>query len=188
MEKGARLVKKIVPPLTREMLEDLRAGDLVEISGIIYAARDAAHKRMQAMLDAGQTLPFEIGGSLIYYVGPCPARPGEVIGSAGPTTSGRMDVYTPRLLELGLAGTIGKGRRSPAVIAAMRQYKAVYFAAIGGAGALLASCVRSQKVIAFADLGPEAIRELAVADFPVIVVNDVEGNDLYESAVKKYRQ
>ena len=182
------MVKKIKSPLTKETVESLHAGDLVEISGVIYGARDAAHKRMQAMLDAGQQLPFEIAGSLIYYVGPCPPRPGEVIGSAGPTTSGRMDSYTPRLLQLGLAGAIGKGKRSPAVIVAMQQYKAVYFGAIGGAGALLANCVRSEKIIAFADLGPEAIRELVVVDFPVIVVNDAQGNDLYESEVKKYRQ
>ncbi len=182
------MVKKIVTPLTKEMVEDLHAGDLVEISGVIYGARDAAHKRMQALMDAGQALPFEIAASIIYYVGPCPARPGELIGSAGPTTSGRMDSYTPRLLQLGLAGTIGKGKRSPTVIAAMRQYRAVYFGAIGGAGALLASCVRSEKIIAFADLGPEAIRELVVENFPVIVVIDAQGNNLYESEVKKYRQ
>jgi len=182
------LVKKVVPPLTKETVEQLRAGDLVEINGVIYTARDAAHKRMMELLDEGKALPFDIIESIIYYVGPCPAGPGQVIGSAGPTTSGRMDRYTPRLLELGLAGMIGKGRRSHEVIQAMVKHKAVYFGAIGGAGALLAGCIKSEKVIAFADLGTEAIRELVVEDFPVTVIIDSLGNNLYESEVQKYRQ
>jgi fumarate hydratase subunit beta len=181
------LVKKIVAPLSKEAVASLRAGDLVELSGTIYAARDAAHARMAKLLDTGQALPFELKGNVIYYMGPSPAKPGQVIGSAGPTTSGRMDGYTPRLLELGLSGMIGKGKRSPAVLQAMQEYQAVYFAAIGGAGALLASHIRSEKIIAFADLGPEAIRELVVENFPVIVAGDVYGGNLYESEVEKYK-
>jgi fumarate hydratase subunit beta len=180
-------VKKIVTPLSRAGAAELRAGERVEISGVIYAARDAAHARMAELLNQGHELPFELKGSLIYYMGPSPALPGQVIGSAGPTTSGRMDVYTPRLLELGLSGMIGKGKRSPAVLEAMQKYGAVYFAAIGGLGALLASTIRSEKVIAFAELGAEAIRELVVENFPVIVAGDVYGGNLYESEVEKYR-
>jgi len=181
------LVKKIVAPLSKEAVANLRAGDQVELSGTIYAARDAAHARMAELLKRGQALPFDLNGNVIYYMGPSPAKPGQVSGSAGPTTSGRMDSYTPRLLELGLSGMIGKGKRSPAVLEAMQKFGAVYFAAIGGAGALLASTIRNEKVIAFDDLGPEAIRELVVEDFPVIVAGDIYGGNLYESEVEKYR-
>lgn len=180
--------KKIVTPMTGAKAAELRAGDFVEISGVIYAARDAAHRRMQELLDSGEPLPFEIANSVIYYMGPCPAKPGQVIGSAGPTTSSRMDSYTPRLIECGLRGSIGKGKRSPEVIEAMMAHQAVYFGAIGGAGALIAGCVRSQRVIAFEELGAEALRELVVERFPAVVVIDTLGNNLYESEVKKYRQ
>jgi len=179
--------KKIVTPLSAETLAGLHAGAAVEISGMVYAARDAAHQRMLELLDAGQALPFEIAGSIIYYMGPSPAQPGQVIGAAGPTTSGRMDGYTPRLLELGLAGMIGKGKRSREVVEAMKKYGAVYFGAIGGAGALLASHIVSARVIAFADLGAEAVRELVLADFPAVVLIDGQGNDLYAEEEKKYR-
>jgi fumarate hydratase subunit beta len=155
---------------------------------VIYAARDAAHQRLIGLIEGGLALPFELTGSVIYYLGPSPARPGQVIGAAGPTTSGRMDGFTPRLLELGLLGMIGKGKRSAEVIGAIQTHQAVYFAAIGGDGALLASHIRSQKVIAFADLGPEAILELMVEDFPLIVAIDMHGGNLYESEVQKYRQ
>jgi fumarate hydratase subunit beta len=185
--KGVRLIKKISTPLPKEVAQELRAGDQVELSGVVYGARDAAHQRLMVLLDEGAPLPFEITNSVIYYVGPCPARPGEVTGSAGPTTSGRMDSYTPRLLDLGLRGMIGKGRRSPAVIEAMIRNKAVYFGAIGGAGALIASCIKSSRIIAFSELGPEAIRELVVENFPLTVVIDSQGNNLYESEQAKYR-
>ncbi len=168
-------------PLTLQKVQILRAGDQVQLSGVIYTARDAAHKRLIELLDAGKPLPVELRDQIIYFVGPCPAPPGRAIGSAGPTTSGRMDAYSPRLIaECGLRGMIGKGERSPAVIAAMKQYGAVYFAATGGAGALIARCIKKAEVLAFPDLGPEAIHRLEVESLPVIVAIDSEGNNLYE--------
>jgi len=166
-------------PLTDEDLERLKTGDRVFINGVIYTARDAAHKRMIELLDSGQELPFDIRGQVIYYAGPAPAKPGAVIGSCGPTTSYRMDVYTPKLIESGLKGMIGKGTRSREVKESMMVHKAVYFAAIGGVGALLAKTVKEAEVIAYPDLGPEAIRRLVVEDFPAIVAIDVRGEDIY---------
>lgn len=173
-------------PLSDEVVENLRIGQRVLLNGILYTGRDAAHKKMMELLDQGQELPFPIKGQVIYYVGPAPARPGQVIGSAGPTTSGRMDAYAPRLLALGLKGMIGKGKRSPEVLKAIKQHKAVYFAAVGGAGALIARCIKSCRVLAYPELGPEAIHELVVENFPLIVVNDSLGGDLYEEGVKIY--
>ncbi len=166
-------------PLTDEDLERLKTGDRVLISGVIYTARDAAHKRMIELLDSGQELPFDIRGQVIYYAGPAPAKPGAVIGSCGPTTSYRMDVYTPKLIQRGLKGMIGKGTRSREVKESMMIHKAVYFAAIGGLGAVLAKTVKEAEVIAYPDLGPEAIRRLVVEDFPAIVAIDVRGGDIY---------
>lgn len=177
--------KYINAPIKKEEADALCAGDYVYISGTIYTARDAAHKRMQESLDRGEELPFDIRENLIYYMGPSPAREGRPIGSAGPTTSSRMDKYTPTLLDLGLGGMIGKGKRSPQVLEAIVKNRAVYFAAIGGAGALLSKSILSSQVIAYEDLGTEAIRKLEVKDFPVIVVADTKGNNLYETAVKK---
>lgn len=157
----------------------LRAGDRVLLSGVIYTARDAAHKRLYDLLQAGEELPVDLRGQVIYFVGPTPARPGQVIGSAGPTTSGRMDAYTPALIAYGLRGMIGKGRRSPEVLKAIQEHGAVYFGATGGAGALLAKRIVKAEVVAYPDLGPEAIHRLEVKDFPVIVVNDAHGGDLY---------
>lgn len=171
--------KKITTPLTAEQIKDLKTGDLVLITGTIYSARDAAHKKMMELLDRGEPLPFELKGNIIYYLGPTPAREGQVIGSAGPTTSSRMDKYTPRLLELGLSGMIGKGRRSPEVITYICKNKAVYFAAVGGAGALLSKCIRKSRVIAFSELGTEAIREMEVENFPAIAAIDSTGCDIY---------
>ncbi len=164
----------------------MRAGDQVRLNGIIYAARDAAHKRLVEALDRGGKPPFEIEGQTIYYMGPSPARPGKVIGSAGPTTSGRMDAYAPRLMAIGLKGMIGKGARSQEVKDAMRRYKAVYFAAIGGAGALISKSIKKAEVIAYDDLGAEALRRLEVEDFPATVINDIYGGDLYEEGKAKY--
>ncbi len=178
--------KKISAPIDRETLKNLRAGDYVYIDGIIYTARDAAHKRMTEALERGENLPFDIDGSVIYYMGPSPAREGRPIGSAGPTTASRMDKYTPRLLDLGMGAMIGKGKRSQAVIDAIVRNKSVYFAAIGGAGALLSKCIKESEVIAYDDLGTEAIRKLRVENFPVIVVIDSEGNNLYETAIRDY--
>lgn len=172
--------KSIHAPLDEETTKNLRAGDFVSISGTIYTARDAAHKRMDETLRRGESLPIELENNIIYYLGPSPAREGRVIGSAGPTTSGRMDKYTPDLLDLGLKGMIGKGRRSTAVKEAIVRNKCVYFAAIGGAGALLSKAIISSEVIAYEDLGTEAVRKLEVVDFPAIVVVDSLGNDLYE--------
>ncbi len=172
--------KKITLPITKETAHSLKAGDYVYLSGTIYSARDAAHKRMTETLAQGGSLPLPIENQTIYYLGPTPARPGQVIGSAGPTTSSRMDKYTPTLLNLGMTGMIGKGRRSEAVIAAMKENHAVYFAAVGGAGALLSQCITKAEVVAYEDLGAEAIYKLEVKDFPVIVVIDDEGNNLYE--------
>jgi len=179
-------VKRVSTPLTDKVVMDLEAGDEVTISGVIYAARDAAHKRMVDLLKKGEPLPFDIRGQVIYYAGPTPTRPGEVIGSAGPTTSYRMDPYAPLLIEHGLKGMIGKGQRTEPVVEAMKKYRAVYFAAVGGAGALIARAVRSNKIVAYEELGPEAVRMLEVVDFPVIVAQDCYGGDLFVEGVKKY--
>jgi fumarate hydratase subunit beta len=179
---------KITPPLKEGDVERLRAGDRVLITGVLYTARDAAHRRLVALIDKGEELPFDLKGQLLYYVGPTPAKPGQVIGSAGPTTSGRMDSYTPRLLQLGLKATIGKGQRSEEVIEAMKRYRAVYMAAVGGAAALIARTIKKSEVIAYEELGPEAIRRLEVEDFPAIVVNDVFGGDLFKIGVEKYKR
>ena len=175
-------------PLNDADVERLKVGDRVLINGIIYTGRDAAHKRLFDLLKGGKSLPFDIKGQIIYYVGPTPPKPGQVFGSAGPTTSYRMDAYAPSLMERGLKGMIGKGMRSNAVKEAMKKYKAIYFAATGGAGALLAKRVKKAEIVAYEDLGPEAIRRLEVEDLPVIVVNDVRGNDLYIEGEKKYRK
>ena len=176
--------KYINAPISKNELSGLQAGDYVYISGTIYTARDAAHKRMQEGLDRGEALPFDIKDNLVYYMGPSPAREGRPIGSAGPTTSSRMDKYTPVLLNMGMGGMIGKGKRSKQVLDAIVDNGAVYFAAIGGAGALLSKSIINSEVIAYEDLGTEAIRKLEVKDFPVIVVADSKGNNLYETAVK----
>ncbi|HDP67117.1 MAG TPA: Fe-S-containing hydro-lyase [Candidatus Marinimicrobia bacterium] len=177
---------KLQTPLTTEMLEKLNVGDKVLLSGIVYTARDAAHKRLVDLLQAGKELPFDPVGAVIYYVGPAPARPGKPIGSAGPTTSYRMDPYAPALMDAGLKAMIGKGPRGQAVIDAMIKNKAVYFAAVGGAAVVTAQAVQSARIIAYEDLGAEAIRELQVADFPVFVANDVRGNDIYKLGVEKF--
>jgi fumarate hydratase subunit beta len=182
------MAKRITAPLTEATVKDLRAGDSVLISGTIYTGRDLAHKRLFEAIRAGEKLPFELSGAVIYYVGPAPAKPGQVIGSAGPTTSYRMDVYSPLLMEHGMRGMIGKGNRTPPVLEAMKRHGAVYFAAVGGAGALIARSIRQAKVIAYEDLGPEAVRELNVEDFPAIVINDIYGGDLYEQGVAEYRK
>ena len=176
--------KYVQIPIEQKELESLKIGDSVYLSGTIYVARDAAHKRMKEMLDHNQELPFEIKSNIIYYMGPSPAREGRVIGSAGPTTSGRMDKYAPTLLDLGLKGMIGKGKRSKEVKEAIIRNKGIYFAAIGGAGALLSKSIVKSEVIAFEDLGAEAILKLEVENFPVIVVMDSEGNDLYENSME----
>ncbi|MCR5268990.1 MAG: Fe-S-containing hydro-lyase [Lachnospiraceae bacterium] len=172
--------KYIQAPMSAEQAKDLKAGDFVYISGTIYSARDAAHKRMYESLQKGEALPFDLKNNVIYYLGPSPAREGRVIGSAGPTTAGRMDKYTPLLLDQGLTGMIGKGKRTEAVKEAMIKNGAVYFAAIGGAGALLSKCITASEVIAYDDLGTEAVRKMEVKDFPAIVVMDAEGNCLYK--------
>jgi fumarate hydratase subunit beta len=182
------LFYNIETPLSKEEVKKLKAGDIVNISGVIYTARDAAHKRMIGMLEEGKSLPFDIKDQIIYYVGPCPAKPGEVIGSAGPTTSGRVDAYTPKLIELGLSGMIGKGLRDNGVIEAMKRYGAVYFGAIGGAAALIAKSIINEEIIAFPDLGTEALRKLTVKEFPVTVIIDSSGNNLYEIGKKMFRQ
>lgn len=179
--------KHITVPYDRETADSLNAGDYVFLTGTIYTARDAAHKRMDDALNEGKALPVEMDGAVIYYMGPSPAREGRPIGSAGPTTATRMDRYAPRLLDLGLSGMIGKGRRQPAVKEAIVRNHAVYFAAVGGAGALLSQRIISSEVVAYDDLGTEAIRRLEVKDFPVIVVIDAKGNDLYETSASKYR-
>ncbi|MGD8529879.1 MAG: Fe-S-containing hydro-lyase [Syntrophobacterales bacterium] len=177
---------RLTPPLSDADVERLQIGDRVLISGTIYTGRDAAHKRLTDLIQAGKVLPIDIQGQIIYYVGPSPAKPGMAVGAAGPTTSYRMDAYAPELIRLGLKGMIGKGARNQDVKDAMAKFKAVYFAAIGGAGALMAQAIKKAEVIAYEDLGPEAIRKMEVEDFPVIVVNDVRGNDLYEEGIKKY--
>jgi fumarate hydratase subunit beta len=181
------MAKKITLPLNDEILKDLKAGDNLLLTGIIYVARDAAHKRMVEALDQGKALPFDIKGATVYYMGPSPARPGRVIGSAGPTTSGRMDAYAPRLIAQGLKGMIGKGLRSKVVKDAMVKHKAVYLGAIGGAGAIISKSIKKSEVVAYEELGAEALRCLEVADFPVTVINDIYGGDLYEEGKSKYQ-
>ena len=181
-------VIKITTPLSDEVINSLKSGDQVSINGILYTARDAAHKRLIDLLDRGDELPFDIKGQIIYYVGPAPAKPGAIIGSAGPTTSYRMDPYAPRLMEIGMKGMIGKGNRSQSVIDAMVKYKSIYFAAIGGAGALVARSIKKVEIIAYEDLGPEAIRKMEVEDFQAVVVNDIYGNDVYKEGMNKYKK
>ncbi|MCC8162156.1 MAG: Fe-S-containing hydro-lyase [Lachnospiraceae bacterium] len=178
--------KVIHLPLTDEMIQDLHAGDRVLLNGIIYTGRDEAHLYLCRMLDKGEELPIEIRGAVIYYVGPCPAKPGQAIGSAGPTTSGRMDAYAPRLMDIGLKGMIGKGLRKPAVVESMKKNICVYFASIGGAGALLSESIKEAEVVAFPELGAEAIYRLRVENFPCTVVIDCYGNDLYKEGRAKY--
>ena len=182
------MFKTLTTPLADEALAELKAGDEAAITGVIYTARDAAHKRLLQALNSGATLPFDIRGQIIYYVGPTPPKPGQIIGSAGPTTSMRMDPLTPPLLEAGLKGIVGKGGRSLSVREALKKHKAVYFGAIGGTGALLSRHIKKAEVIAYEDLGPEAIRELTVESFPVIVVNDIHGNDLLEEGKNQWRR
>jgi len=187
VSRGHDIPVRLTTPISRWDVESLHAGDRVILSGTIYTARDAAHARLVALLKEGKPLPFPAEGQILYYVGPTPPRPGEPIGAAGPTTSGRMDPYTPALLAAGIKGTIGKGTRSAEVREAFVKHKAVYFAATGGAGALLARKIKSSEVVAWEDLGPEAVRRLVVEDFPLVVINDVYGNDLYEEGAAQYR-
>ena len=178
--------KSITMPLVQSEIESLHAGDMVLISGTIYTARDAAHKKLMQAISSGQSLPFNIKDATIYYVGPTPAKPGQVIGSAGPTTSGRMDAYAPTMMSVGARGMIGKGARLPEVVEAMKKYSGVYFGAIGGAGALLAKCIKKAELIAYEDLGAEALRKLYVEDMPLVVIIDSEGNNLYEEGRAEY--
>ena len=180
------MTKKITLPITDEDIKDLKAGDSVLLTGTILTGRDAAHKRLYELIEQGKELPIDVKGELIYYVGPAPAKEGYAVGPAGPTSSYRMDKYAPRLLNLGLGAMIGKGKRSQAVIDAIIRNKSVYFAAVGGAGALLSKCIKKSEVVAYDDLGTEAIRKLEVENLPVIVVIDSEGNNLYETAIKEY--
>ena len=180
--------KVIQAPIRKEEIQNLKAGDYVYINGIIYTARDAAHKRMDDTLTRGEKLPLDIKNQIIYYMGPSPAREGRIIGSAGPTTASRMDKYAPGLLDMGLGAMIGKGKRSKEVLNAIVRNGSIYFAAVGGAGALLSKCIQKSEVIAYDDLGTEAIRKLEVKDFPVIVVVDAEGNNLYETAIEEYKR
>jgi fumarate hydratase subunit beta len=182
------LIKNITSPIEEKVIEKLTAGTSVTISGVVYAARDAAHKRLIQALDKGERLPFDLEEQTIYYMGPSPARPGQVIGSAGPTTSSRMDRYTPRLIAAGIKAMIGKGSRSAEVREAIRKYKAVYLVATGGAGALLAKTIKRAEVIAYEDLGAEAVMRLTVEDFPAIVANDIYGGDLFEQGKAKYQR
>lgn len=184
--KENKMVKHITAPLTKEQVKDLHCGDDVLISGVIYTARDAAHKRLCELLAEGKELPFDVKDSVIYYVGPTPAKDGQAIGSAGPTTSYRMDAYSPAMIHAGETGMIGKGKRGPEVIAAMKECGAVYFGAIGGAGAYLSRCIKKAEVIAYEDLGAEALRRLEVEDFPAFVIIDAEGNNLYETGRAAY--
>jgi fumarate hydratase subunit beta len=179
--------QRIQTPLTAEVIASLNAGDMVLLSGAVYTARDVAHRRLYEALERKQKLPIDLKTAVIFYAAPAPTPPGKVIGSIGPTTSYRMDAFTPKLIENGLKAMIGKGSRSPEVVAAIKKYKAVYFGAIGGIAALTAQCVRNAELIAYEDLGPEAIRKLEVVDFPMVVVNDARGNDLYEAAQNKWR-
>ncbi len=178
----------LTTPLTDDVVEKLKAGDLVQITGTIYTARDAAHKRLVDLLDKGEKLPFDVKGQLIYFVGPTPAKPGQPIGSAGPTSSYRMNIYTPRLIEVGQKGMIGKSEMGPEVVAAMKKHKAVYLAAVGGAGALIAKSITASEVIAYEDLGAEAIRKMTVKDFPASVALDCHGGNLYKEGMAKYRK
>ena len=178
--------KHITLPLTEDLAKTLQAGDTVYLTGTIYTSRDAGHKRMCEALSRGEALPFDPKDATIYYVGPTPAKPGQVIGSAGPTTSGRMDVYAPTMMSVGARGMIGKGVRLPEVVEAMKRYSGVYFGAIGGAGALLSKCIKSSELIAYEDLGAEALRKLYVEDFPVVVIIDSKGNNLYETGRQSY--
>lgn len=179
-------IKKLTTPLTDDVVMDLKAGDNVLITGTIYTARDAAHKKLVELIDAGKELPVDLHGQIFFYVGPTPPRPGQVIGAAGPTTSGRMDAYAPTVFQQGLKACIGKGSRNQAVKDSLKENKAVYMAAVGGAGALIAKTIKKAEVVAYPELGPEAIRELQVEDFPATVVNDAHGNDLYEEGRKAY--
>lgn len=176
----------VTAPLTKEVAKTLKAGDSVLLTGTIYTARDAAHKRLCELVEQGKPLPFDAKDSVIYYVGPTPAKPGQAIGSAGPTTSYRMDAYSPTMIAQGETGMIGKGKRSPEVIAAMKEHTAVYFGAIGGCGALLSNCIKKAEIVCYEDLGAEALRRLEVEDFPVVVIIDSEGNNLYESGREAY--
>lgn len=178
--------KKITAPLTHEAARKLRAGDACLITGTIYTARDAAHKRLCELIEKGEKLPFDVENSVVYFVGPTPAKPGQAIGSAGPTTSYRMDAYSPALIGLGQTGMIGKGKRGKEVVDAMKKHGAVYFGATGGCGALLSKCIKSAEIVAYEDLGAEAIRKLTVEDFPVVVIIDSLGNNLYETGRKAY--
>ncbi|MBR6007232.1 MAG: Fe-S-containing hydro-lyase [Clostridia bacterium] len=178
--------RKITLPITRETARTIKSGDSCLLSGVIYTARDAAHKRLVELVEKGEKLPFDIENATIYYVGPTPAKPGQVIGSAGPTTSYRMDAYSPILIREGETGMIGKGKRNAEVVAAMKEYGAVYFAAIGGAGALLSSCIKSAEIVCYEDLGAEAVRRLVVEDLPVVAVIDSDGNNLYEKGRQAY--
>jgi len=178
--------REIRTPLTREMARELRSGDSCLITGTIYTARDAAHKRLCELVEQGKPLPLDVENSIIYFVGPTPAKPGQAIGSAGPTTSYRMDAYSPTLISIGQTGMIGKGKRNGEVIAAMKEHGAVYFGAIGGCGALLSKCIKKAEIVAYEDLGAEAIRKLEVEDFPVVVIIDSEGNNLYETGRQEY--
>ena len=177
---------KITAPMSKEVARSLKAGDSCLISGVIYTARDAAHKRLCELVAEGKELPFDVKDSIIYFVGPTPAKPGQAIGSAGPTTSYRMDAYSPTMIACGQTGMIGKGKRGPEVVAAMKEHGAVYFGAIGGCGALLSKCIKKAEVVAYEDLGAEAIRRLEVEDFPAIVIIDSEGNNLYETGRANY--
>ena len=181
------MVKKVALPLTEDTLENIKSGDALLLTGVMYVARDAAHKRMIEALDRGKSLPFDVRGQTIYYMGPSPAKTGQPIGSAGPTTSGRMDAFSPRLIAEGLKGMIGKGMRSQAVTDAIKQYKAVYLAAIGGAGALISKSIKKSEIIAYEELGAEAVRRIEVVDFPCTVVNDIYGGDIYQEGKAKYR-
>ena len=182
-------MKKIIKvPLEKKDINHLKAGDYVYLSGIIYTARDAAHKRMYDAMKKGEELPIKLDGNIIYYLGPSPAREGQVIGSAGPTTSSRMDKYTPDMLDLGLKGMVGKGKRSAEVIEAIKRNGSVYYAAVGGAGALLSKCIKSAEIVAYDDLGTEAVRRLEIEELPVIVVIDKDGNNLYETAVEPWKK
>lgn len=177
---------RITLPMSRETARTLKAGDSVLLSGVLYTARDAAHKRLCALADEGKPLPFDPTGAVIYFVGPTPAQPGQAIGSAGPTTSYRMDPYSPTMIRLGSTGMIGKGKRDEGVVSAMKEYGAVYFGAIGGCGALLSKCIKKAEVIAYEDLGAEAVRRLEVEDFPAVVIIDSEGNNLYKTGRETY--
>ena len=187
-DKVKKMNRKIQVPLQQKDIEVLKAGDYVYLTGTIYTARDAAHKRMYESMKKGETLPVDLKENVLYYLGPSPAREGQVIGSAGPTTSSRMDKYTPDMLDAGLKGMVGKGKRSPEVIEAIKRNHAVYFAAVGGAGALLAQCIKEAEVVAYDDLGTEAIRRLYIEELPVIVVIDKDGNNLYETATEQWKR